>query len=403
MRQILFLSYAFPPDNTPAAVRPSQLYDFLPEHGYQPLVVASSFEGARSESEFLHRVPRGNEKVASRASSRLAFWFMRYFAPYDDRLRWAPYASGDSMRIIRSHPIDAIYSTSPFLAAHFAALWLKARFGLPWIADFQDPVSDNPFRTRRWFYPYDAIVERCIFRHADRLVANTDTVAAAWAARYPQIASKMSILWNSFDPRETVPQPSPPRRSHRVLAHIGSLYGERHPAQILSAVERLGVLPDDIRIKLVGPIEAGILDRYKPLLDRMRASGMLEFDNRLVPREEALRETADADFLNERNASFQLPSKLLDYVRYGKPIVAYTPKDSPVERVLARSGIAYVAIDPLAPESTGDQKLRAFLQSGHEPQYATPWFEQTFSAETQAKVVSAMLNDLLNKATQAGR
>ena len=32
--------------------------------------------------------------------------------------------------------------------------------GIPWVADFRDPLRDNPFRTRRWFFPYEALLER---------------------------------------------------------------------------------------------------------------------------------------------------------------------------------------------------------------------------------------------------
>lgn len=406
MRQLLLLTYTFPPDNTAAATRPGQLYDFLPGHGYQPLVVASSFEGSRSKDQLVQRVPAGDESTRTKLASRFARWFMRYFGPYDDKLPWAPNAVSASARFIRSRPVEAIYSTSPFLASHFAALWLKAKFGLPWIADFQDPVRDNPFRTRRWFYPYDAFVEYCIFRYADRLIANTDTVAAAWSERYPQFASKISILWNSFDPRQKLTPSSPSLRAHRVLAHIGTLYGERHPGQVLSALERLGVRSSDVRVKLVGPIEARILDRHGPLFDRMRQSGVLEFDNRLVEREEALSETAEADFLllldlNAKNASFQLPSKLLDYVRFGKPILAYTPANSPAERILARSGVAYVAIDPSAPDAFGDQKVREFLRLRSESRPVSSWFEETFSAESQARTVTALLDGLLQKIPNA--
>src|SRR5579871_3255150 len=89
---------------------------------------------------------------------------------------------------------------------------------------FSGPVRDNPFRTRRWFYPYDALIERGFFRWADHLAANTDTVAAAWRARYPQWREKISVLWNSYDPLEPIATGETARRPERVLAHIGSLY-----------------------------------------------------------------------------------------------------------------------------------------------------------------------------------
>jgi len=323
-------------------------------------------------------------------------------------MSWVPHAVSAATRLIRSEPVDAIFSTSPSLAAHFAALWLKGRFGLPWIADFQDPVCDNPSRVRRWFYPYDAITERTLLGYADRLTANTDTVAAAWRERYPQWSGKISILWNCFDPREEI-GPAPPRaRPHRVLAHVGELYGGRHPGHLLASLERLKVDPSAIRVRLVGPIAPDILSNHEPLFERMRTRGILEFENRLVPRQEASRETAEADYLilldlNKQLTSFQVPSKLLSYVRVGKPIIAYTPLHSPVQRILARSGIAHVTIDPSAPEALNDQKVAEFLSIPATPRQASSWFRQTFDARAQARTVAGLLDELLEESSVASR
>jgi hypothetical protein len=314
MRQILLLTYTFPPDNTPAAIRPKQLCDYLPAHGYQPIVVASSFEGAREEPEFVRRVPVGGEPLGVVLASKLAGRLMRLCAPYNDRLPWVPFAASAAEQLIRSRKIEAVFSTSPFLASHLAALWLKRKFDLPWVADFQDPVIDNPMRDRRWLYPYDALMEGAIFRDADKLTANTDTVASAWRRRYPRIASKVSVLWNSFDPEEEIPTCVVANRSHRVLSHIGALYGQRHPGQILSALDRLGVGASVVRVKLIGPMQSSILAEHSELIERLRQRGLLEFDGQLVDRRTAMLETAQADYLllldiNAKNASFQVPSK----------------------------------------------------------------------------------------------
>src|SRR5438552_4769834 len=53
MRDLLLLSYTFPPDNMAAAVRPGQLREYLPAFGYRPHVVASSFEGATNADPFV--------------------------------------------------------------------------------------------------------------------------------------------------------------------------------------------------------------------------------------------------------------------------------------------------------------------------------------------------------------
>jgi Glycosyl transferase 4-like domain len=405
MTRLLLISQTFPPDNAASAVRAGQIFKYLPEHGYQPVVVAANPDERSIGGDLLRRVPSEKRVAAVSLVSTFARWFTRFLSPYDDRLSWAPHAVDAAVRIMKSQPVQAVYSTSPFLSAHFAALWLKARFGLPWIADFQDPVRDNPFRSRRWIYPYDALIERLIFRHAERLAANTDAVAATWRERYPQWAEKVSVLWNSFDPSERIEPGVVPPRSYRVLAHIGSLYDGRHPAKLLASLERLDIAPSDVRIKLVGPIAPDVLAAHAPLFARLSAKGALEFGNAPVPREEALRETAEADYLvlldvyNDRDVSLQLPSKLMDYVRFGKPILAYTPKGSPAERILARSGVPNVTIDPLASEEVADRKLLELLSLSAEPQRPSAWFQETFSARTLARTVAGLLDEMLRESS----
>jgi glycosyltransferase involved in cell wall biosynthesis len=400
MRRLLLITYTFPPDNAPAAARPGQLFKYLPEHGYRPFVVAASTYGHPIGDERVRRVPTEKTCPSVLATAAFARWFTRFCAPYEDHLDWVPHAAAAATDIVGAQQIDAIFSTSPFLASHFVALWLKARLNLPWVADFQDPIRDNPFRDVRWIYPYDSIVEGMLFRYADQLMANTDTVASAWRERYPRLAGKISVLWNCFDPLENINSGEPPSRSFRLLAHVGSLYGGRHPRQLLTSIDRLGISPAVARVKLVGPIHPTLLAAHGPLFERLREKGLLTYGNITVPRDEAMRETAEADYLvlldiNNMNASFQLPSKLLDYVRCGKPILAYTPTASPVERILSGSGIPYVAIDPSAPDSVSDSKLLEFLKLPTTQRRPTPWFEKTFSARTQAQFVSEQLDRLI--------
>jgi glycosyltransferase involved in cell wall biosynthesis len=400
MARLLLLTYAFQPDNTPAAARPSQLCRYLPDNGVHPYVLASSMDGERTSHPNVWRVPDGRERLSVTSASKLARGFMRFAAPYNDRQPWVPYAATSAARLIRTGQVDAVYSTSPFLASHFAAYWLKAKFGLPWIADFQDPICDNPFRTRKWFYAYDRGIEQRIFRKADRIIANTDAIAAVWRERYPERREAISVMWNSFDPEEEVPGAVHGERSFKLIAHVGTLYGGRHPGRLLESFRRLDVSATRARLKLIGPVDDAVLRTYHGMFEEMRGRGVLDYDNSLVPRSEALRETAEADCLllldvNERNTAFQVPSKLLDYIRIGKPILAYTPAASPVERILLRSGVAFVAVPPDAPDALADAKVQEFLNLSQQPRRPSDWFFETFSAETQARHVAGLVENLV--------
>ena len=153
-------------------------------------------------------------------------------------------------------------------------------------------------------------------------------------------------------------------------------------------------------MKLIGPVDPKILSAHESQLERLRRSGLLEFDNRLVPRVEALRATVEADYLllldvNEHNTSFQVPSKLLDYIRSGRPILAYTCHNSPVERLLARSGIPHVTVDPATPDDRQRPKVLELLQLEPGDHKASPWFTTNFSATALTSSTAKILSDLL--------
>jgi len=159
---------------------------------------------------------------------------------------------------LMERPVVAVVSTSPPVATHLVARRLKRRFGVPWVADFRDPLRGNPFRTRRWFFPYDALLERMLFRNADALIANTDTLAEMWNRRYPEFSGKMSVIWNGFDPEDRIAPAVKASRGRRVLAHVGTLYGGRHPGRVLSSLVRL---IDQL-------IDAGLVTRNEDINDR---------------------------------------------------------------------------------------------------------------------------------------
>jgi hypothetical protein len=96
-----------------------------------------------------------------------------FLAQPDRWSTWWVAAVWKGLRLIRQHQINAIWSTYPIMTAHCIAHTLSRVTGLPWIADFRDPVSGsveagNPFSVSsqtRW--------ERKVLDRATRVVFTT--------------------------------------------------------------------------------------------------------------------------------------------------------------------------------------------------------------------------------------
>ncbi len=397
---VLFLALAFPPDPITGAARPGRFYKYLPQFGYRPEVIALRNPAQPEPDAAVHRLPLENPGRGDRMALAAGNWIQRHFLPYADSIPWSTVAFRQGDRLFRAGGARPILSTSPPIGTHVAALRLKQRWNVPWIADFRDPLLGNPFRNRRWFFPFDPMLERAIFRSADAIIANTDTLADMWRARYPQWERKIEVIWNGFDPRQPIAAEPLPERPYRVLTHAGSLYGGRHPVLLLRAIERLiaaGRLdPATLRLRFIGTVDAGLIERHQAAFDTLSARGCLEVNGKTVSPQEATYASATSDYLllldlNESNMNVQVPAKIFEYVRIGRPILAFTATNSPVERILSGSEVLFRAISPAAPEEQIDRTVLEFLTLPTEPRDPGPWFTSHFDGIAQTEKLAGIL------------
>src|SRR5262249_23128786 len=160
---------------------------------------------------------------------------------------------------------------------------------------------------------------------------------------------------NGFDPAEyfdfTADAGVQPGGQQRplVLSHVGAIYSNRSPRILLSScvrlIENLRLDPNEIRILLTGPVE----DRADALggepCDVLRSRGCLGVQgwvSRSVARSQML--TSDysvvLDLIHLSGHCLAVPAKLYECIRIGKPILAVTARDSPMDRILANSGVS---------------------------------------------------------------
>ena len=411
-RKVLLLAYAFPPENLPGAARPWRFYRYLPEFGYEPFVITGSPQDPERPNANVTCVPDLTEASPPRSPRRLIQAAIRKtIRPGDVGSLWTPDAFGAAKQLLRKGPISAVYSTFPSLNVHLVALALKKRHGLPWIADFRDALSDNIFGLRtKVSRLFEDSIEKWIVSEADALTIVSDAIADQWRKRYPRHAHKIHLLWNGFDPDQPV-RPAPlPVRPYRVLAHIGTFYGGRTPAPVLGSVARLierGQLdPARFRLRFVGDFTP----ENQTLFDMAARTGCLEYENRHAPRPEALRVMAESDYLlmADNNSllaglTFTVPAKLFEYIQVGRPILALTEPDSPVDRILKGSGIPIVTIQAGLPEPEVDRRLLNFLQLPSDPPIEpSAWFQETFDGRRQTGTLAALLNSIvLNSISKA--
>ncbi len=409
--RLLLVAYYYPPQNEIGAARPHRFARWLRRAGVEVTVVTSASPtdaAAADDVEVLHAstclglagtagramaIPR-RVQIRAAALGHLE----RLLMPYDDRLVWLPHAIHVACSELR--PGTVLVSSHPPTVTHLVALALKQRCGLPWVADFRDPLFGNPYRTSQRAAWLDPLVERFTVEQADAVIANTEASAEVLRQRYPAVREKFHVIWNGYDPDDVIAPVAVAPRKRRVLAHIGTLYGDRTLLPVLLSMERLfkrGTLdPEQLQVRQVGRADPACLDLNEPSAAALTARNCLVSLDRNLPRAEAVNEMVNADWLllldmNARNPGLQVPAKLYEYVRAGRPILAITVPGSSTESVLSLAGVPHACLDLHAPPDMFDAGLLAFLQSPILSRAPTAAFSAAFSAPNQARQLSEII------------
>ena len=321
-------------------------------------------------------------------------------------IRWAgnaARAARERVRAFRSENSGAqftIFATFPPLGTLLAGRQLSRAEGIPWIADFRDPMDgQQPARGKWWQRSAYLALERAMMRSARAVIANTDAAQDMLRKKYPAAIGKIHAIWNGFDPDDRLAALPRVSSDFRVLSHTGELYAGRTAAPILESIARLisrdRLAADGVRVRLVGDVEDGSLPDGA-FLGRAHAQGWLELVPERITRQEALRIAQSSDYLLllQSQSSTQVPGKLFEYLLIGRPILAYLQRDSPCGRVLARSGVPYRCVYTGDTAPIVDDTVAEFFRMPSAAVQASAWFAETFDVRRQTCALESVLQSL---------
>ena len=254
----------------------------------------------------------------------------------EEAVAWFPFGTCSARRIARSGSIDVIYSSSPPITAHLVAGMVKGATGKPWVADFRDPWVGNSFAARSSGVKQQLSrrTERWIVERADRVVLAVEELREMFVARYPHLPGKFVCIPNGYDRLELAGLDLPPPQPGRfVVLYAGSLYRPQELEAFLLGVELLVArrpdLRDKLRVEFVGRSNESNRRLAETYTAPDRLGDVVSFEG-FVPRPEALARMASADALlqlmpDEPGASMFVGGKLMEYLAFGRPILAVMP------------------------------------------------------------------------------
>lgn len=284
----------------------------------------------------------------------------------DSMLSFVPCAVTRAIPEMMGPRPDVLFSSAPPYSCHLTALCLKSLFHVPWIADFRDPWSQNPFRENRRYPSLSALnsyLESYVVQQADLVLCNTHALEDAFRERYPNL-DHFVTLTNGFDPQLLERFAKGSRTDDGgtgdmkdaggksiSLVHTGEVYGLRSPHAMIDAFGELqgkGKQPAAFfNVSFYGNV-----DEQESLEEHAGALGVreaLQYHGQ-VDHEQALKRCAEADMLlllgvAGNKPEVQVPSKVFEYLAMKKPILSLSKQGGAIHRILEESGAPYLLAD----------------------------------------------------------
>jgi glycosyltransferase involved in cell wall biosynthesis len=359
MKRALMIAYHFPPFAISSGIqRTLRFVQHLPEFGWEPLVLTvqpRAYE--RTSEDLVGEVPSDLriERTFALDTARhlsIAGRYPEVLARPDRWTTWRFSAVRTGMRLVREWQPDVIWSTYPIATAHVIGNALQRRSGLPWIADFRDPMAQDGYPVEPETWRSFKKIESGAVRSARFSTFTTPGAARVYRERYPDAAERITVLENGFDEEsfaelQTCAVSSSLNPGAVTLLHSGIVYpSERDPTQFFAAIRRLAkagaVSPESVRIRFRAAVHDGFLQR---LAERFGVQPYIELLPPL-PYREALLEMMRADGLlvfQASNCNEQIPAKIYEYLRCGRPILGLTDHRGDTAGVLQGAGLDTIA------------------------------------------------------------
>jgi len=438
---VLIVSCHFPPANNIAAVRIGKFAKYLPEFGWEPIVLTNAVDKKRPQTlpvevpeANIIRVPHlslgisntiyrglGGEDNSYAASpwanvnwKRALLRLVRmtrpiYTFPLIERLRFELarfYFPGvrKGLEIINNCKIDLIFSTYSPSTTPLIASRLHSKTGIPWVADFRDLWLDPRFGKGQLYQFFNKKLEKKINRGASILVGATEPISELLEAIH---SKKAATITNGFD--ETDYQESVPLLPKFTLTYTGNIYsGKRDLTPLFEALKELRdegkISHGNFEVRFFG---GNSLNFLPPLIKNYHLEDIVSVYG-FIPFKESIKKQKETTVLlllewDNPLAGHVYTGKIFEYLGASRPILAIAFKGGIINELLNKSGCGKVVTEVNEIKALLTKWLQEFAESGNIKSYFNPDVEiikcytrreqtrklaQVFDELTQGKILS---------------
>jgi hypothetical protein len=431
LRNVVIIAPEFTPSSYPPALRARFFAQHLREFGWNPIVL-TTYPG-----NYPVTVDPENEKLLPpeleivRTKALPLKWTRKLgFTDVSLRILWPHWQALNA--ICRQRKIDLIFISVPPNFAILLGRLAHARFGVPYILDYNDPIITDHYgklprdqRPPKWgiVRALYGVLEPFALKRVDQIVGVADSYMASLFTNYP---------WLQGMPSTVIPFGVEPGdfeyvRAHRRknsifdskdgyfhLSHVGA--GGPQMGNVLRAFfksvqslrQKLPELFRNVRMHFVGTTYVADAGGNYQILPYAREFGLADIvgeQPERVPHLEAIQLLLDSNALMivGSEAPHYTASKIFPYILAGKPLLAVLHEESRGGKLLQElSAGTAVTFGPTRPlTSIHDQiagALRELLCAPREWRPSTDW--ERFEAYT-ARAVTARLAQVFDRSVRS--
>jgi len=370
MKKVLIITYYWPPSGGAGVQRWLKFAKFLPEFGWEPVILTVDPEYASYPAldYSLDKELPANTKVfrtpatdwfkiyssdkskvpsAGFASNADNSWkgkisrFIRgnFFLP-DPRRGWNRYAFRKACELINDNKIVTFVTTSPPHSTQLIGLKLKKKYpGIKWIADLRDPWTDIYYYDQ--FYPtliskmIDRRYERSVLEKAGRITTVGFLLKELLSKKLSGIESRIEVISNGFDEADFT---NAERSGQKIftITYVGTL-SEKYPLNgFLEALNILRRSGSDFILRFVGKVPDKIADRI--------SLNVPPESLEIIPYSEhssAISYMVNSSLLlliipQSGDSRLIITGKIYEYIASGRPILCLGPKNGEAANLISR-------------------------------------------------------------------
>ncbi len=387
MKKVLIITYYWPPAGGAGVQRVLKLAKYLPQYGWQPIILTIKNPDCPVFDEtLLKEIPKDckiykteaiepfnlYKKLTGKKSSykipsdvltkskdlsfleKISKWVrFNLFIP-DAKIGWKYFAVKKGKEIVRSEKVDIIFSSAPPPTVALIGKSISKACNIKWIADFRDPWMEivhyqNVKRSGVTKF-IDRRLERSVLNKADVLVTISKDIVNLFKSKVGD--KNYSIIPNGFDETD-FKQFDIEKNDAFTIAYTGVITKTRVPSVFLKSLSQFLNSEGNPKINFV--IAGNTCPEFKEEIKKNNLNEVIE-EKGFLPHNESTKILQKADMLLlvidnvPKNKGF-LTGKIFEYLGAKVPIFAVGPIDGDANKIIAESNSGKM-VDYHDPEGT---------------------------------------------------